>query len=92
LAKERSIEERINLGDWAKNLLENPNFIGVCNGIVLESMQGLLSATPGSDQAKQLHMELLSADRFKSALKVLENDAAMARDEIKRRKQYSGTP
>lgn len=86
MAKEKTIEERINLGDWAKGLLESPNFIGVCNGIVLESMQGLLSVSPGSDQAKQLHMEMLSADRFKGALKALENDAAMAREEIKRRK------
>lgn len=83
----KTVEERIELGDWAKGLLESPNFNGVCNGIVLESMTGLLSAKPNSEQASQYHMELLAADRFKSALTVLVNDAAVARKEIESRRQ-----
>lgn len=77
--KERTYEERVALGNWAEDLIKHPNFVGVCNGIVAESLAGMLSAEPGSDKAKQLHMEMLSADRFKNALQSLVNDAHMAK-------------
>lgn len=82
MSKTRTLEERIQLGDWAKELLAHPNFVGLCNGIVADSMAGLLSAAPGSDQARIAHMEMLAADRIKGALTVLVNDAAVARKEI----------
>lgn len=90
MSKEISIEERIARGDWAKALLDHPYFVGLCNGIVADAMAGLLSAQPGSDQAKQLHMEMLAADRTKGALTKLVNDATMARNQIKT--QHSRTP
>lgn len=81
MSDKRTFEQRVVLGDWAKHLLDDPNFKAVCNGIVADSLAAMLQAAPGSDQAKMAHMEMLSADRFKNALTVLQNDAFVARKE-----------
>ncbi len=90
MSDKRTFEQRVALGDWAKQLLDDPNFKAVCNGIVADSLAAMLQAAPGSDQAKMAHMEMLSADRFKNALTVLHNDAAVARKEAETRRKLQG--
>lgn len=79
----RTPEQRIALGDWAKRLDEDPNFTALCNGMVAESLVELMGTKPGSEEATKAHISLLSAERFKQSLKMLINDATMAREALK---------
>jgi hypothetical protein len=90
MSDKRTFEQRVALGDWAKQLLDDPNFKAVCNGIVADSLAAMLQSLPGSDQAKMAHMEMLSADRFKNAMTVLVNDAIVARKEADMQRRLRG--
>ena len=81
----RTVEERIALGEWAKSVLEHPNFTAVMNGLVADGLVELMATKPGSPEAQNAHTRLLAADDFKNALSVLQGDAAVARKEIENR-------
>lgn len=77
----KSKEERIALADWAKALSEHPNFNGLINGIVAESLAQLMTSPVGSKQAEAAHISMIGANEFKNALLALVNDGAMAKKE-----------
>lgn len=75
----KSKEERIELGKWAKALLENPNFNAIINGIIADAVSELTVAPVGSDRARDVHVRIIGANEVKGALRALVNDAAVAR-------------
>jgi len=81
----RTIEERISVGDEAKRLLSNALFNSVLNACVADQIANLLTTTPGSEFGILAHSTLRGLDNIKQNLRVLENDAAMARKELEKR-------
>lgn len=84
----KTFEERVEIGDEAARLLKDKLFNTVISSIVADGITQLLNTVPGSDEAVKIHGTLVGLEQIKQRLKVLENDAAMARKEAQRR---SGT-
>lgn len=85
MSKERSYHETLELGEEAKRLLEPGSmFNRIINGLVLEYHQGLMDAALNSTEAIAAHAGLKALNDVKGRIKMVENDAVVARDKAKK--------
>lgn len=85
MGKQLSLEERVTLGDEAKRLLaEGSMFNRILSEVTRDYIAALLTTNPGSQEAIACHSGLKALQHIKESVKVIENDAAVARKEIKK--------
>ncbi len=79
-----NLDDRITIGKEAQRLLVDPLFNGVINVLLKESMVVLGSTDVGTPAATNAHAQIRALEKIKEQLKVLENDAVMAKREVEK--------
>jgi hypothetical protein len=79
-----TVEERIAVGDRAKELLDDPLFNGVISALTMDYMNELIDHPPGSEDGIAVHACIKGLNDIKARLRRVANDGAMAKNQAKK--------
>lgn len=90
MGEKLSINERLALGDEAERLLKDGSmFNGVVNMVTKDYITQLMMTSPGSPAGLSAHAGLNALNNIKEAFRVIANDGAVARNEIKKQEKQN---
>lgn len=85
MGKELSYQEKMELAEEAKRLLSPTSmFNKIVNSLVIEYHDKLMRSSLRSDEATEAHAGLKALNDIKTYLKIIENDAIMAKDKAEK--------